>query len=127
HTDHRAAGVAAVDAVYPAARNPMSFPNLARAGLAPQRVRPIYLFWSNQSNVWIDVSATIDRKIRALHEHHSQLKDPAALDERLRRGAAETGAVIGVAAADALRLVVIDDDEDEGPNETDVERVATAP
>ena len=33
HTDHRAAGMAAVDAVYPAARNPMAFPNLARNGL----------------------------------------------------------------------------------------------
>ena len=32
HTDHRAAGIAAVDAVYPAARNPMAFPWLARVG-----------------------------------------------------------------------------------------------
>jgi len=45
HTDHRAAGIAAVDAVYPAARNPMAFPNLVRAELAPHRVRRIYLFW----------------------------------------------------------------------------------
>ncbi len=35
HTDHRAAGIAAVDAVYPAARNAMSFPWLARDGLLP--------------------------------------------------------------------------------------------
>ncbi len=34
HTDHRAAGMAAVDAVYPAARNPMAFPALVRSGLA---------------------------------------------------------------------------------------------
>jgi LmbE family N-acetylglucosaminyl deacetylase len=39
HTDHRAAGMAAVDAVYPAARNPMAFPNLARSGLGAHRVR----------------------------------------------------------------------------------------
>src|SRR5262245_59156326 len=39
HTDHRAAGIAAIDAVYPAARNPMAFPHLSRSGLAPQRVR----------------------------------------------------------------------------------------
>jgi LmbE family N-acetylglucosaminyl deacetylase len=127
HTDHRAAGAAAVDAIYPAARNPMTFPHLARAGLAPQRVRRIYLFWSNQPNAWIDVSATLDRKIRALHEHRSQLKDPAALDERLLRSAADIGSVIGVAAADALRLVVIDDDEDEGPTETGVENAETEP
>ena len=32
HADHRAAGMAAVDAVYPAARNPMAFPWLAQSG-----------------------------------------------------------------------------------------------
>ena len=49
HTDHRAAGLAAVDAVYPAARNPMAFPSLARSGLAAHRVRRLYLFWSERS------------------------------------------------------------------------------
>ena len=48
HTDHRAAGFAAVDAVYPAARNPMAFPWLAKGGLEAHRVRRLYLFWSNQ-------------------------------------------------------------------------------
>ena len=55
HTDHRAAGMAAVDAVYPAARNPMAFPWLARGGLAPHAVRRLYLFWSDQPDVWVDV------------------------------------------------------------------------
>src|SRR5438552_10070328 len=63
HTDHRAAGMAAVDAVYPAARNPMAFPWLARDGLAPHRVRRPYLFWSNAATVRVDVSATIGRKL----------------------------------------------------------------
>ena len=46
HADHRAAGFAAVDAVYPAARNGMAFPWLARDGLEPHTVRRLYLFWS---------------------------------------------------------------------------------
>ena len=50
HTDHRAAGMAAVDAVYPAARNPMAFPALARSGLAAHIVRRLYLFWSNHAD-----------------------------------------------------------------------------
>lgn len=115
HTDHRAAGLAAVDAVYPAARNPMAFPNLARSGLAAHRVRRLYLFWSERSNTWIDVSATLDRKIQALRVHASQIHDPDGLADRIRRWAAEEGASIGVSAAEGLRLVVIDDDEDEGP------------
>jgi LmbE family N-acetylglucosaminyl deacetylase len=117
HTDHRAAGIAAVDAVYPASRNPMAFPNLARGGLAAHRVRRIYLFWPNAADTWIDVSATIDRKVDALRAHVSQLKKPAELSERIHSWAAETGNEIGTAAAEAFRLVVIDEDEEEGPTD----------
>jgi LmbE family N-acetylglucosaminyl deacetylase len=121
HTDHRAAGKAAVDAVYPAARNPMAFPHLARAGLALQRVRRMYLFWPNEPDTWVDVSGTIERKIRALREHPSQLKRPEDLDDRIIRSAAETALAIGVAAAEAFRLVVIDEDEEEGPTDEALE------
>ena len=115
HTDHRAAGIAAVDAVYPAARNPMAFPWLARAGLGAHRVRRVYLFWSDRSDTWVDVSGTLDRKIDALRAHASQIRDTDALAKRIRTWSAEEGATIGVSAAEGLRLVVIDDDEDEGP------------
>jgi LmbE family N-acetylglucosaminyl deacetylase len=120
HTDHRAAGIAAVDAVYPAARNPMAFPSLARGGLAAHRVRRLYLFWSNAPTVWIDVSATLDRKLAALREHRSQITDPERLETWIRRWAAEEGEWIGVEGAEALRVVVIDeDDEVEGPGSED--------
>jgi LmbE family N-acetylglucosaminyl deacetylase len=116
HTDHREAGMAAVDAVYPAARNPMAFPSLARSGLAAHRVRRLYLFWPNDPNVRVDITATLGRKIDALRAHASQIHEPARLEERIRSWAAEEGEPIGVPAAEALRLVVIDDDEDEGPD-----------
>ena len=113
HTDHRAAGMAAIDAVYPAARNPMAFPSLARGGLAAHRVRRLYLFWSDHADTWVDVSDTIERKVDALRAHASQIHDPDDLAERIRTRAAEVGRDIGVDAADALRLIVIDDDDDE--------------
>jgi LmbE family N-acetylglucosaminyl deacetylase len=116
HTDHREAGIAAVDAVYPAARNPMAFPALARAGLGAHRVRRLYLFWPNDPNVRVDVTATIGRKIDALRAHASQIKEPDALEQRIRAWAKEEGEPIGVEAGEALRLVIIDDDEDEGPD-----------
>jgi len=115
HTDHRAAGIAAIDAVYPAARNPMAFPWLARAGLATHAVRRVYLFWSDRSDTWVDVSTTIERKIAALREHASQIRDVEGLAERIRTWAAGEGEIIGAAAAEGFRLVIIDDDEDEGP------------
>jgi LmbE family N-acetylglucosaminyl deacetylase len=113
HTDHRAAGFAAVDATYPAARNPMAFPSLARSGLGAHKVRRLYLFWSECPDVWVDIGATIDRKLAALAEHRSQIHDPERLDRRIREWAAEEGSSIGATAAEALRVVVIDEDEED--------------
>lgn len=116
HADHRAAGMAAVDAVYPTARNPMSFPWLARDGLAAHKVRRLYLFWSNHPTVRVDVSATIERKVSALLAHASQIHHPEQLGDRIRAWAREEGEPIGTAAGEALRLIVIDEDADEGPD-----------
>ena len=110
HSDHRAAGIAAVDAVFPAARNPMAFPFLARAGLAPHAVRRLYLFWPNAPTAWVDVVGTLDRKIAALRCHASQVADPDDLEARIRAWAAEEGEPIGAAAAESFRVIVIDDD-----------------
>jgi len=110
HVDHRVAGMAAVDAVYPAARNAMAFPWLARDGLAPHAVRRLYLFWSNRPSAWVDVGGTLERKLDALRAHASQIRRPDQLEPRIRAWAREEGEVLGVDAAEALRVVVIDED-----------------
>lgn len=126
HADHRAAGMAAVDAVFPAARNPMAFPGLARAGLAAHAVRRLYLFWPNEPTGWVDISATVERKLAALRCHASQIAEPEALLERVRRWTAEDGDPIRTAAGEAFRVIVIDDDPDEGPHEPLGESTSTA-
>ena len=113
HTDHRAAGMAAVDAVYPAARNPMAFPWLARQGLAAHRVSRLYLFWSNAPTVHVDISATIDRKLDALRAHASQIKDFSGVEQWTREWSGELGKDIGVEAAEGFHLIVIDEEDDE--------------
>jgi LmbE family N-acetylglucosaminyl deacetylase len=117
HADHRASGHAAVDAVYPAARNAMAFPWLARDGLEPWVVRRLYLFWSNHPSAWVDVSGTIDRKLGALRAHVSQIRHPERLEERIREWAREEGEPIGAGAGEAFRVIVIEEDaqEEEGP------------
>jgi LmbE family N-acetylglucosaminyl deacetylase len=119
HTDHRAAGLAAVDAVYPAARNAMAFPWLARDGLEPHRVRRLYLFWSNVPNAYVDVSLTVDRKIAALKAHASQIRRPEGFEDRIRQWAAEEGRPIGTAGGEAFRVIVIDDDPSESADEAE--------
>lgn len=106
HIDHRNAALAAVDAVYPAARNAMAFPHLVLdEGLQPYDVNIVYLFFTDKPQVWVDTSDTIDVKIAALREHASQLRKPDELEQMLRRWAAEGGQKIGAAAAESFRLL----------------------
>jgi LmbE family N-acetylglucosaminyl deacetylase len=104
HVDHRNAGMAAIDAVYPAARNAMAFPNLVtNEGLAPWEVDQIYLFFTDAPNAWVDITATIDTKVAALRAHASQLRKPDELEAMLRGWATESGERIGSAAAERFR------------------------
>lgn len=84
HPDHRAAAEAALNAVFPDARNPRQFPELLEEGLAPHRVQEVFLSATLETDVEVDITATIDRKIDALCEHRTQIKDREALDKRLR-------------------------------------------
>lgn len=104
HVDHRNAGMAAIDAVYPAARNAMAFPHLVTAeGLAPWEVNQLYLFFTDNPNAWVDITDTIETKIAALREHTSQLRKPEELEGMLRGWARENGERIGAAAAERFR------------------------
>ncbi|MFN8519333.1 MAG: PIG-L deacetylase family protein [Chloroflexota bacterium] len=107
HTDHRAAaGRPALDAVYPAARNALAFPHLViHEGLEPHAVRWMYLFWTERPDVWVDVTATLDTRLAALHEHASQIRDAEGFDDRIRAWAAEDAGPFGVDAVDAFRLL----------------------
>ena len=85
HPDHRAAGQIVVDAVYPAAGNPLYFPQLLELeSLAPHAVKEVWLTVTGQPNVIIDVTDYWERKIDALHCHSTQIGDMGQLDERMR-------------------------------------------
>jgi LmbE family N-acetylglucosaminyl deacetylase len=106
HVDHREAAAAAVDAVYPAARNAMAFPHLVTAeGLAPHAVSRLYLFWTERPSAFVDISATLDTKVAALREHASQHRQPELLEERIRGWAARSGEPVGSPAAEAFAVI----------------------
>jgi len=85
HPDHRAAGQATLDAVFPAAGSAMFFPELLTdEGLAPHKVRQVYVAMPQTANTVVDVTATVARKITALREHRSQIPDQAGLEARIR-------------------------------------------
>jgi LmbE family N-acetylglucosaminyl deacetylase len=85
HADHRAAGEATLDAVYPAARSALYFPELyAEEGLEPHKVHDVYVAGAQHPNIKVDITEHFDQKLRALQEHHSQIGDFEALAARLR-------------------------------------------
>lgn len=108
HVDHRQAALAAVDAVYPAARNAMAFPWLViDERLEPVNVDEMYLFFTDRPNIWVDTTETLDLKLAALREHASQLRKPAELEQMLRKWAQQGGEAIGSQAAEAFRYITL--------------------
>jgi LmbE family N-acetylglucosaminyl deacetylase len=85
HPDHRAVGSAALDAVYPDARNPFAFPELReREALPPWTVREVWIAAGPDPDRYVDVTATFPRKIAALRAHHSQTGGMLDLEDRIR-------------------------------------------
>jgi len=86
HPDHLAAGKAALDAIYPAARNPFAHPELLEEGLEPWTVADTWLMGHPGSNHTVDVTAVFERKIAAIMAHESQHPDPEGLEAGVREG-----------------------------------------
>jgi len=90
HPDHRAAGQVVLDAVYPAARDHLYFPELLQEeGLEPHAVREVWAAGTQQPNVVLDITATWETKLRALFEHRSQIGDQKEFEARMRAHLAE--------------------------------------
>ncbi len=84
HPDHLAAGEATLCAVYPDARNDFTFTELFDEGLRAWAVSEVWIMGGPKPNRVVEVSAQVDRKIRALLCHESQHPDPAGMQQRVR-------------------------------------------
>src|SRR5260370_19088557 len=85
HRDHRMVGRAALEAVYPLARDRLAFPELEADGLPPHEVETVWLFASTRATAYVDIASTFDRKLAARLAHESQTVDPGTLAGRCRR------------------------------------------
>jgi LmbE family N-acetylglucosaminyl deacetylase len=107
HPDHRAVGMATVDAIYPTARDPLQFIEQIREGLEPHKVKELFLWGSEDANVLIDISDTIETKIEALKLHESQVSTAVDLADRIKLRAAQAGEPHGVRYAETFRRIVM--------------------
>ena len=76
HRDHRNTGIMAVDAVYPTARDHMNFPEqIDEEGLETHNVSELYIWGHSDANFPVDISDSVETKLRGLMEHKSQFAD----------------------------------------------------
>ncbi len=85
HPDHRAAGQATLDAVFPAAGNPLYFPELLHdQGLQPHTVHEVWVSLTQKPSLKLDITPYWEKKLLALYQHKSQIGDPQVFTERMR-------------------------------------------
>jgi len=87
HRDHRITGQVTLDAVFPYARDYLSYPDLMQEGLHPHKVKEIFFWASEVVNYRSDITKTFHLKLNALRCHKSQVGyiPPQELEERLRQ------------------------------------------
>jgi len=99
HPDHLAAGEAAIRAIYPAARNPFSYPDLISAeGLEPWTVTETWVMAHPGAAHAVDITDTFERKLEALRSHLSQISHVEDLEGMLRAWGQRTAAAAGLGA-----------------------------
>lgn len=106
HSDHRTAGMVALDAAFPGSGNPHFFSEQLGEGLEVQDVNDVWLGWTNEPNHTEDVTVFFQTKIDALAEHASQLAEGIAFfEEFLGEEAVRAGQEIGVERAEQFRVL----------------------
>lgn len=112
HPDHRAAGDATLDSVYPSARDALVFPELLREGFEPHKVKEVYLGGSSAPDLYIDIEESIHLKVDALKAHVSQVGDGPRpdrpgwdLETVIRERAAQVGEPQGLKFAEAYKYI----------------------
>ena len=109
HPDHLVVGQAALNAVYPNARNPRAFPDLLAEGLPAHKVAEVWVPGHEHTDLLVDVDQTADRKFLAILAHRSQFTssdDPAAEIQWVRDRMRGNGGLIERRYAEAYKRII---------------------
>ena len=111
HRDHRIVGIATYDAVFPASRDPLYYPDqIEEEGLEWHRVGELLLAGSEDPDYFVDIADHFDTKVEALLAHTSQVARDQPRDEwvqAMRRRMREAAETTGIAYAEAFRRVTL--------------------
>jgi LmbE family N-acetylglucosaminyl deacetylase len=106
HPDHRASGTLALDAAI-SARDRLYFAEQIDEGLSPCRISRALLFASDQPDYWVDIGPTMEKKIKALGRHQSQVIQWPQWEERMRQRAETAGAAQGLKFAEPFKRLIL--------------------
>lgn len=115
HPDHRAAGEAALYAVFPSAGTRPIFPELLAEGYEPHDVSELWLQFSEKAETVVDITPQIERKIAALLCHKSQVGPEVA--DMIRGWDREAGKAHGYTYAESYHVMKLKRDEEQPATE----------
>ena len=107
HPDHIATGEAALAAVFPAARDHMTFPDLLESGFEPHKVAEVWVTGHPEPDLWIDVSDHVDTAVKAIMQHVTQLDGDSEeyMSKRMREWRREIAVGKGMQYAEAYKRI----------------------
>ena len=107
HPDHLAAGEAALAAVFPAARDHMTFPELLEDGLEPHKVAEVWIMGHPEPDLWMDVTEHIDTSVKAIMQHRTQVngRSEEYMNERMREWRRRAAVGRGMQYAEAYKRI----------------------
>ena len=105
HPDHLATGEAALAAVFPTARDRLTFPELLEEGLEPHKVMEVWIVGGLEgSDRFVDVADYMETAVEALKAHRSQVS-PESAEKYFPMGRADTAAKVGLKYAEAFKTI----------------------
>ena len=107
HPDHFASGEAALSAVFPTARDRLTFPELLQEGLEPHKVREVWIMEHDNADQYVDVTDYIETSIAALQQHKSQVTVEEA-DKYMRQWRSRVGEKVGFKYAEGFKRFKLD-------------------
>ena len=106
HPDHRVTGQLALEAAFPAAMMPLSYPEqLREEGLTVHRAKRLLLFGTDAPDYFVDVSSVMDLKFASFRAHASQFQPDEKFVERIYQRHRDLAEGFDFEFAEAFKLV----------------------
>lgn len=122
HPDHRAAAQATCEAVFPSAGSRLMFTDLLAAGYEPHDVKRLYVHGTEKANTWVDITETMDVKIKALQQHLSQI-NPDEVGKWMLEWAEQEAKDKDMKYAESYKVMILKRDEEDRSEDQSEDKV----